>query len=976
MTTAVVQRIRGALAALALLAFVAGIPCGFLALGADPARLVPDRWPDPVPISQWPERIWSMLRWAWLTGDLVHWLFVAAAWAGWLLLTLSVVVEVIRQTGQGIRTARGMLNRVPRGQWIAGLVAAVLMAASAGTATASGLPATPASATAPPWPGIQPGTATRQPATPAADARTLDTAIVASDRPHHANTVPYTVVHGDTLWGLAGRHLGNGTRYHQIVRLNPALLKDPGELEPGWILLLPGDAVGLPLPVDAEATGRTVNVATGDTLSDIAERELGDPDAWHTLFDLNAGRVQPDGRVLRHPDQLLPGWQLYLPAASTRPSEPAQRPAPVPPSAAPPQAATSPPSASSSAVPTPRAAPDHDTQPGTDPVSLPEGGLVGLGLALSVTVLLFLARRRRRARRIPTGDLTPPNADGTEPPQPGPAVGTLATAVLTRHTASEDDEAGHVGADTAGRGKPIDVVVAEHRRTWPPPAPVLTAYTGTTTQTTDLAASGGLALAGPGAASAARAVLAAVLAVDTRYPAQALLADPSTAELIAGRPGKTPLHEAPGIQIGTDETTALAQLHTELARRARLRDEDQLDADLQSGTVPRDRGPSPAEVTDPVPLLLVLVRPSPQHWREWATVLAQGIGVGIHILFLGDKRLHDVGGFRGLSVETDGTVEAVFGDSGVEAGARAEILNPAEADEVWHLLAAARAPAPRRAPDTETTDHTDSDNRDEPAGHATRAHASRDDQRPASTRESVALVRLLGGVRVEAGGNHVRGLRSRAREVLAYLAAHQHGTTADTLREAIQPDQPAARLHEAVSFARSALRTATGRDDEQFVLAESGRYRLDPASVTADVWDLDDALTRARTVGDPATRLASLRHLAKLCRAGAPLDGVSYSWAETVAEHWRSHVIDALVALADDVRDHNPDEALDALAIAITWDPYIEALYRRTMKLQRDLGRYPAAHSTYQRLCTNLRDIDLEPAPGTAALLNESPLPI
>ncbi|SFO88802.1 LysM peptidoglycan-binding domain-containing protein [Amycolatopsis rubida] len=969
MTTAAAQRIRGALAALALLAFVAGVPCGFLALGAEPAHLVPDRWPDPVPISQRPERIWSTLRWAWLTGDLVHWLIVAVAWASWLLLTLSVVVEVIRQTGQGIRTARGLLNRVPRGQWIAGLVAAALMAASAGTATASGLPATPAAATAPPWPGIQPGTATRQPATPAAGVRTLDAATVASDRPRHANAVPYTVVHGDTLWDLAQRHLGKGTRYHEIMRLNPALSKAPDELEPGWTLMLPGDAEGLPLPANTKATGRTVNVAAGDTLSDIAERELGDPDAWRTLFGLNAGRVQPDGRVLRHPGQLLPGWQLHLPATPTPPAEAMPQPAPVPPSAAPSQEPTPPPSTGSSATPTPRAAPEHDTQPGTNPVPLPEGGLVGLGLALSVTVLLFLARRRRRARRKPTGDLTPPGPGGAEPFRPGSTVATLTTAAHTRHTAPEDGEAEHAGTDTAGRGKAIDLIVAEHRRVWPPPAPVLTAYAGTAMQTVDLAASGGLALTGPGAASAARAVLAAVMAVDTRYPAEALLADTGTAELIAGRPRRTPLHEAPGIETGTDETTALAQLHTELARRARLRDEDQFDADLQPGPDARDRRPGPAQAADPVPLLLVLAHPSPQHRREWATVLAQGSDVGIHSLLLGDESLHDADGFSGLTLATDGTVQAVHGESGITAGARAETLNAAEADELWCLLAAARAPAPRRAANSETTDH-----RHEPARDLTQTNAARDDHRPTAAQESVARVRLLGGVRVETGGNHVQGLRSRAREVLAYLAAHPHGTTVDTLREAVLPDRPAARLHEAVSFARGALRTATGRNDEQFVLAESGRYRLDPASITADVWDLDDTLTHAS--GEPATRLESLRHLAELCRAGAPLDGAGYSWAEPVAEHWRSRVIDALVALADEVRDHNPDEALDALAIAITWDPYIEALYRRTMKLQRDLGRYPAAHSTYQRLCTNLRDIDLEPAPGTAALLSESPLPI
>ncbi|WP_344866467.1 bacterial transcriptional activator domain-containing protein [Amycolatopsis ultiminotia] len=157
------------------------------------------------------------------------------------------------------------------------------------------------------------------------------------------------------------------------------------------------------------------------------------------------------------------------------------------------------------------------------------------------------------------------------------------------------------------------------------------------------------------------------------------------------------------------------------------------------------------------------------------------------------------------------------------------------------------------------------------------------------------------------------------------------------------------------------------------MLTESGRYRLDPASVVADVWDLDRTLILARTSSEPAIRLEFLRQLAQLCRVGAPLDGATYSWAEPVAEHWRSHVIDALVALADAVRSDNPDEALDALAIAISWDPYTEALYRRTIILQRDLGRPDAAYSTYQRLRASLREIDLEPEPDTGSIFDRSP---
>lgn len=239
----------------------------------------------------------------------------------------------------------------------------------------------------------------------------------------------------------------------------------------------------------------------------------------------------------------------------------------------------------------------------------------------------------------------------------------------------------------------------------------------------------------------------------------------------------------------------------------------------------------------------------------------------------------------------------------------------------------------------------------------------------------MAVVRLLGGVRVEVDGAHVRGLRARSREVLAYLAAHQRGVTGETLRETVLPDQPTAWLHEAISYARSALRTATGRPEAVFVLAESGRYRLDPHTLTADVWELEDTLTQARTTHDPETRLAALRHLATLCRTGAPLDGADYAWTEPLAEHWRSHALDGLVALANTVAGHNPDEALDALAIATTWDPYTEALYRRIVRLQRDLGRIEAAHTTYRRLQNHLHDIDLEPHPDTTALLDHIPLP-
>lgn len=54
----------------------------------------------------------------------------------------------------------------------------------------------------------------------------------------------YTVVSGDTLWGIAKRFLGVGNRYWDIVEANkdryPSIAKNPNLIFPGWNLVIPG----------------------------------------------------------------------------------------------------------------------------------------------------------------------------------------------------------------------------------------------------------------------------------------------------------------------------------------------------------------------------------------------------------------------------------------------------------------------------------------------------------------------------------------------------------------------------------------------------------------------------------------------------------------------------------------------------------------------------------------------------------------
>ncbi len=52
----------------------------------------------------------------------------------------------------------------------------------------------------------------------------------------------------------------------------------------------------------------TIRVQRGDTLSEIAERELANANRWREIFELNRD-------VIEDPDEIFPGQVLVLPTA-------------------------------------------------------------------------------------------------------------------------------------------------------------------------------------------------------------------------------------------------------------------------------------------------------------------------------------------------------------------------------------------------------------------------------------------------------------------------------------------------------------------------------------------------------------------------------------------------------------------------------------------------------------------------------------
>jgi DNA-binding SARP family transcriptional activator len=172
--------------------------------------------------------------------------------------------------------------------------------------------------------------------------------------------VSYTVVVGDSLWGIAQRFYGNGSLYASIFEANKGktmatgeVFTDPRVIRPGWV-------VEVPMPAqNVQPSGDHIKytVRHGDSLWRIAESFLGGGLRWTEIWELNKGRDMGAGRTLTDPGNILPGWVLELPvAASSGDAEPIAEP-------------SKPLTPSPSAVPTPVATTEATLQPTPTPAS-------------------------------------------------------------------------------------------------------------------------------------------------------------------------------------------------------------------------------------------------------------------------------------------------------------------------------------------------------------------------------------------------------------------------------------------------------------------------------------------------------------------------------------------------------------------------------------------------------------------------------
>ena len=415
--------IIGLLATATVLAITAGIPTVLVSIGAAPA-------PAAVPT-------WEAITAALTTrddGTLALQALAILAWGAWLFLTGAILLEITARL-RGLSTPHlpGLALPQAAARGLVGAAVLLFVAAppitTAPTATAA---TAPMSAT-----GIH------------AHDGTVATTPTVAHQGHAARADlaarEHTVTRGESLWSIAQDHLGDGARYPEIADLNTdALGGRPAFLLPGTVLTLPATD-----PPRAPGEGN-YTVRRGDTLSGIADKELGDAGRYPEIFDASQNITQPGGRHLSDPDVIDIGWTLAIPephggtatapvSAAPQPPETETEPLPSPsrtpatgPTAQPDQGAARadapPPSSASrpSVAPEATSRPDQPSTPAVETSEAPApwllAGLAG-GPVLAGSMWILLRQRhvaQLRHRR-------PGRTIATPPPSLAPVEKTLAT---------------------------------------------------------------------------------------------------------------------------------------------------------------------------------------------------------------------------------------------------------------------------------------------------------------------------------------------------------------------------------------------------------------------------------------------------------------------------------------------------------------------------------------------------------------------
>ncbi|MFT4264108.1 MAG: LysM peptidoglycan-binding domain-containing protein [Nocardioides sp.] len=441
------QRLQGLAATLLILLLVAGVPFLLLAINAAPWR---------ADLGELQTLLTSPDD-----GTLAMVVIAAVAWIAWAFVAVSVVLEVASKV-RGLPTPTLPGLGAPQravGQLVA--VAALLFVAAPTLVAA--FPAPPAHAAAPPV--LEAPSLAAIDAPPPVLSEAAPVRVAEAPTKQHA-TIDYTVKRGDSLWRIAECLLGDGTRFTEIFDLNRDVLDRPDFITSGTVLKVPHEVTDV--GGDRPAEGYVVR--PGDTLSEIAGAEMGDPMRYLELFEASRDTVQPDGAMLTDPGLIRPGWEVTIPGRAKHKGE--ALPLEVEPPERLPPVDVEPPVETPSVAPTPEPTTTSEPKEGLEVGATAETddevsasspswlvpGLTGAGAVLAALVLLAVRAHRNTQLRYRRPGQTiaplPVVLRGAE------KTAFVSGAPLTRAIEDLDRALMHLAGDCSDAGRALPQVIA------------------------------------------------------------------------------------------------------------------------------------------------------------------------------------------------------------------------------------------------------------------------------------------------------------------------------------------------------------------------------------------------------------------------------------------------------------------------------------------------------------------------------------
>lgn len=756
-------------------------------------------------------------------------------------------------------------------------------------------------------------------------------------------------------------------------------------------------------------------VKPGDSLWEIAERQLGSGYRWREIYELNRDRRFPDGRVLTSPRLIQPGWVLELPSPANGLSAPAEA-STVPPVAAPsvpsPSPATPEPSSTLEAEEEEEEEAPTPARPAV--IRLPSGGVIATSFASGVlTAQALAALRRRRARRA----LRDPDDFG-EPSLvldlrrqvETPGVGHLQTAaaevgsqwrrvyaslprillgieereraVFFISQAEEDSGLLPPSNERIGFRSEGAVVRAEVRRPFSPKAvrgetPAesgLLIPLGVTRNDSavhlGLHGTGGLSVRGPGAAGFARQAILACAADSSCDDLEIYLIGDleqfgDCARLNHVRKGAS----------WNDCSDLLHGIQAEILRRARLfAEEDAENVWDYSARCAEDRIPS---------VLIVATQPTPAMVGVAEGIVTQAGPLGCAFLAVGWKPQPLT-----FAVEVDSKILVSSPISEVPEKLSPFELGSEQIEQIVEIINRARPPGwedeaedapPSATPEQRESELAPSPNGSRSVGAVQKVRKTLPDEEPLPIPTEIAPspvdqtleVRSFGSFTIIKDGRLVeKGLRSKARELLALLVAHPQGLPQDRIIDSLWPDLDA--MLGGIEFDRALYslrkRTGSGRDHVERI---NETYRLNLEHWWTDAAAFESLLSRAGSLA--AEEAIEMLSQALELYAAPFCDDCYFPWAEPIRDRYRSLFVKSSARLGNLLMEYNrPDDALFALDRAVEVDPINEDLYRRAMAIEGRLGRRKAVSERFNKLQAILQDeLDEDPDEETAELFRK-----